>query len=285
MGILPYDKQGSGAMARPMWFVHLIKKSFPGRFMAARATKLPLLGRLVDHLLFEGDDIIYLPRDHTIQINEPIEMPVEVVLPSQVVAYFIEQASHHWIMNACICRDSSQCQDYPVEYGCLFMGEAVLGINPKLGRLATKEEAHQHARRCRDAGLVHMVGRNKLDAVWLGVGPNEKLLTVCNCCPCCCLWKMLPQVNPLIGDKVTKMPGVDITVTDLCAGCGTCTEGACFVDAIRLVDGRAIISESCRGCGHCVEVCPNGAIELTIDNPAFLHKTIARIAPLVKLSQ
>ena len=49
-------------MSRPMWLVELIKKSFPGRFLAARATRVPLLGRMIDHLLFEGDDLIYLPR-------------------------------------------------------------------------------------------------------------------------------------------------------------------------------------------------------------------------------
>ena len=40
-------------MSRPVWLVELIKKSFPGRFLAARATRLPLLGRMIDHLLLE----------------------------------------------------------------------------------------------------------------------------------------------------------------------------------------------------------------------------------------
>ena len=117
------------------------------------------------------------------------------------------------------------------------MGEAVHGINPNLGRLVSKEEAHEHVRKCREAGLVHLIGRNKLDAVWLNVGPGDKLLTVCNCCPCCCLWKILPDVNPEIGRKITKMAGVNVEVTDRCVGCGTCIqENICFVDAIRLVE-------------------------------------------------
>jgi ferredoxin len=278
-------------MARPVWFVELIKKSFPSRFLAARVTRAPVIGKLIDRMLFWGDDLVYLPKDRTIQIHAAIERPADMVLPSQVVEHFIEQASYHWIMNFCLCRDSNHCQDYPVAYGCLFLGEAVLGINPALGRRVTKAEALEHARRCREAGLVHLVGRNKLDTVWLGVSPGEKLLTICNCCPCCCLWKILPVVSQSIAAKVTKMPGVKVAVGDLCQGCGTCTQQVCFVGAIRLVDGpadlqpdsRAEIGDECRGCGRCVEVCPNGAIQITINGGVYIQETIERIAPLVEL--
>jgi ferredoxin len=270
-------------MARPVWFVNLLQKAFPSRFTAARLTRFPQLGKWVDTMLFEGDDLIYLPHDRTIPVKVSIPQEEDMVLPSQVVDHFIQQANHHWIMNFCICRASSHCQEYPVEYGCLFLGEAVLDINPQLGRLVTKDEAMDHVRRCRDAGLVHMVGRNKLDKVWLGVGAGERLLTICNCCPCCCLWKILPLLDERISHKVSRMPGVSLQVTDLCAGCGTCSEGICFVDAIRLVDGRAVISEECRGCGRCVEVCPNHAIELTVEGVSYVQQTIDRIAPLVEL--
>ncbi len=272
-------------MARPMWFVRLLKKTFPNVNLIAKATNIPLLGRIVDKMLFEGDDIIYLPKDNvvqkTIQINRQLERPEEIPLPSEIVHHFIEKSNHHWIMDFCICRDSLKCEDYPIKYGCLFLGEAVEGINPKLGRRVTKEEAHQHARNCRDAGLIHLIGRNKLDAQWLGVSPGEKLLTVCNCCPCCCLWKILPDVNPEIGRKVTKMQGVHVRVTDACVGCGTCTQDVCFVDAIHLVDSHAVINEHCRGCGRCVEVCPENAIEMRIDNNQFVEDSIARVTSAV----
>jgi ferredoxin len=271
-----------------MWFVTLLKKTFPNRQLIAQMTKVPLIGRLVDKMLFEGDDIMYLPKDNiaqkTIQIGQKLDRPEEITLPSQVVHHFIENANYHWIMNFCICRDASQCEDYPIDYGCLFMGEAVKGINPELGRLVTKEEAHEYVRKCREVGLVHLIGRNKLDASWLGVSPGDKLLTVCNCCPCCCLWKMLPDLNPEIGRKITKMPGVDVRVTDDCIGCGTCTEeNICFVNAISLIDGKAVISAECRGCGRCVEVCPNGAIELTIDSEEFIEDSIGRVSSLVDI--
>jgi len=271
-------------MARPLWFVELLKLGFPGRFLIARLTKVPIIGRAIDHWLFEGDDIIYLPKDHVIRVNKPVDVPEQMVLPSQVVEYFVNKANYHWIMNTCICREASKCKDYPIDLGCLFLGEAALGINPQLGRRVAKEEAHEHVRRCREAGLVHLVGRNKLDSVWLGVSPGNKLLTICNCCPCCCLWRMLPHIALFIGAKVSRMPGVTISVTDKCVGCGTCTQGICFVNAIHLVSNRAVRSNACRGCGRCVSVCPHGAIEVSIDNEQFIAKTVNRLSPLVDVS-
>lgn len=271
-------------MSRPRWVVQLIKMAFPGRFLAAWVTRVPLLGSVMDRWLFEGDHLIYLPKDRVVQVNESVELPREMVLPSQVVDHFIEQANTHWIMNACICRDSSQCEEFPIDLGCLFLGEAASGINPKQGRQVTKTEALEHVQRCREAGLVHMIGRNKLDTVWLGVGPGERLLTVCNCCPCCCLWGMLPYLTPHIGAKVTRMPGVAVSINGRCTGCGTCTQQVCFADAIQLVEGRAVIGEACRGCGRCVEVCPQGAIELSIEHGQSVAESVARISPLVDVS-
>lgn len=271
-------------MARPIWSVNLIKRAFPSRYAVAGVTRLPVLGRIVDRWFFEGDDLIYLPSDKVIQVNQPLDMPEQVVLPSHVVEHFIDKASYHWIMNSCICRDARQCEDYPIDLGCLFLGEAALGIDPRLGRRVTRQEALAHARRCRDAGLVHLIGRNKLDTVWLGVGPGERLLTVCNCCPCCCVCQVLPQLAPQISARFTRMPGVSVDVSDRCVGCGTCTDNVCFVDAIHKDSDRAVIGDACRGCGRCVSVCPSGAIELSVDPSQFVDASIARVSTAVDVS-
>mgnify|MGYP006296678221 CR=1 FL=1 len=269
-------------MARPLWFVNLIKKTFPNIKLIAKLTKVPVIGKILDNLLFEGDDIIYLPLDKVVPVNQTVEKE-DMVLPSQVAEYFVKKAKHHWIMNFCICRDSMDCQDYPQELGCMFMGEAAEGINPELGRKVTKEEALEHLKKCEEAGLVHMIGRNKLDKQWLGVNPGNKLLTICNCCPCCCLWRIAPVLSPQIGSKVVKMPGVQVKVTDKCIGCGTCQD-VCFVKAISIIDKRAVISDQCRGCGRCVNVCPQQAIELNINDPHFVRRSIERIDKLVDLT-
>lgn len=266
--------------------VQLLKRIFPTRFAVAKATKLPIFGHLMDRWLFHDDDVIFLPQDHvakTIRVNEAVGQPGEMVLPSRVVEHFVEEAKVHWIMDFCLCRASEACQDYPVDLGCLFLGRAALKINPELGRQVTREEALAHVQRARAAGLIHMVGRNKLDTVWLGVGPGHQLLTICHCCPCCCLWGVLPHVMPRISDKIHRMPGITVTVNEDCTGCGACTEGICFVDAIRLEAGQAVIDDACRGCGRCVTVCPHGAIELSIDNDASIDRAIAHIATLVDL--
>jgi ferredoxin len=268
----------------PIWIVKLIKMTFPQRFILAKMTNYPWFGKTIDHMLFEGDNIIYLPKDGVVEINESIEKPGEMVLPSQVVDHFIEKANYHWIMDECICRKATKCKDYPIELGCLFLGETAMGINPRLGRRVTKNEALEHERRCREAGLVHLIGRNKLDTVWLNVRPGNKLLTICNCCQCCCLWRMLPQLDPTISHKVTKMPGVTVKVTERCEGCGTCTQDVCFAGAISLVEGSAVISDECRGCSRCVSVCPNEAIEISIDAEQGLKDSIDRLSPLVDIT-
>ena len=264
----------------PVWVVNLIKIGFPRLFTFARLTKQPLIGKATDHLLFEGDDVTFLPRDNTVRVDRAVEPSTDMVLPSRVVEHFTTLAKHRWIMNDCICRSASDCRDYPINLGCIFLGEAGQGINPKLGRPASLEETLEHAQRCREAGLVHLIGRNKLDSIWLGVGPGTKLLTICNCCPCCCLWRAIPHLNSTIGEKVQGMPGVRVAVGEECTGCGSCQE-QCFVDAIDLETGQAVITDSCRGCGRCVDVCPNEAISLSVENDAFYKEMVERISGLV----
>jgi ferredoxin len=300
----------------------LIKKVYPARFLVAQATRFPVIGKALGWFFFDGDNMVYLPRDdvalsssngggqgYVVDVRHAIGAPEDVVLPSQVVDHFIDQASDLWIMEACLCRQSEGCKDYPIDLGCLFMGRAVREINPALGRLVTREEAKEHVRRCREAGLVHLIGRNKLDSMWLGAGPGHQLLTVCNCCPCCCLFSVLPHLDDPLQDRITRIPGVQVTVTDRCVGCGACTQNVCFVDAISMVAPkerasvpqthkeqtheeqmheeetlRARVGESCVGCGRCVDVCPQQAIELSGANNGFVEQAIARITPSIDVT-
>ena len=271
-------------MTRPLWFVKLLKKSFPNIKFIAKLTRLPIIGRLFEMIMFEGDDITYLTQDKLIKIDKTINKQDEYVLPSQVIKYFIKKAKHLWIMDFCICRSSMNCQDYPIELGCLFLGEATLGINPLLGKKVSQQEALEHVRKCQEAGLVHMIGRNLLDKQWLGVDPGNKLMSICNCCPCCCLWRVAPIVNPKIGSKVHKMPGVEVRVGDECIGCGTCTEEICFTDAIHIIGKKAVINDECRGCGRCVEICPQNAIKLSINDKEYINKTIKLLESLVDVT-
>ncbi|MBG0771790.1 MAG: 4Fe-4S binding protein, partial [Anaerolineaceae bacterium] len=228
-----------------------------------------------------GDTLFYLPKDRVV-INHQIDDQENVVIPSEVVSHFIEEASHIFLMSHCVCREAADCQDYDHDIGCIFLGEAVLDINPKLGRLVDKEAALAHVERAREAGLVHLIGRDKIDAVWMGVEASTRLMTICNCCPCCCLFKFLPNLAPKLSNKVERMPGVVVSVTEDCIGCGKCAqEDICFINAITILDGIAVISEECRGCGRCVEVCPTGAIHLDIEQDDYIEAAIDRLSQAV----
>jgi ferredoxin len=272
-------------MKRTRRFVNFLEKMFPYRFLAAKMTRVPLMREIINKMFFNQTNLTVLPKDTIIEIklDKLIQPPDNIVLPSQVVEYFIRKTNYRFIMDFCLCRDAMHCKNHPIELGCLFLGDAARGINPEFGREATMEEALAHVRRCRAAGLIHLIGRDKIDETWLGVGSEGKLLTICNCCSCCCLWKILSDLDPQISSKVKRMPGVEVTVTEKCTGCKTCTEN-CFVHAIHVQDGHAIIGVNCRGCGRCADLCPNKAIHVTIADKQFLKKTIDRIESSVKVS-
>jgi len=270
-------------MARPTWFLKLLQVVYRQRKYMAIMTKFPFIGQFIKRTGFEGDSIICLPKDHVININQSVDLQGSLVLPSKVAEALVEQANYRWIMNFCICRTSNKCKDYPQDVGCLFLGEAVTQINPKWGRLVSKPEALAYLKRCRELGLVHMVGKNKLDSLWLGID-EKKLLTICNCCPCCCISGGLKTMSPQIAQYYTKMPGVEVKVTDRCVGCGTCAK-KCYLEAIHIINDRARIDTNmCRGCGRCVEACPRKAIELTLTDDQFLQKSVERLVKLVDLT-
>lgn len=271
-------------MARPLWIVEVLKKLYPHRQFFAKMTRIPVIGKLVDYTLFRDDEMFFLPRAQSIPVQTDIDQPESLVIPFQVVEHFINQANHHWVMNGCLCREGDDCHDYPQSLGCIFLGEPVTQIHSDLGQRVSREEALEHARRCREAGLVHTIGRNRLDSIWLGATPSEKLLTICNCCPCCCLWGIVPNVTPLIGDKITALPGAEVGVNGDCTGCELCLEEGCFADALQPVDGRMTVTAACRACGRCVEICPEDAITLTMNGQEGLDVVVERISRLVDLS-
>lgn len=272
-------------MSQPMWIVKIIKKWFSLVYPLAGATKKPVIGPLLDKAFFKSDDMVWLPRDKVISVRRPLDDPGSVVLPSQIVDHFIEKSNYLWIMKNCICRESTHCKDYATDLGCLFLGRAAMDINPKLGMPATKQEALDHIARCRDAGLIQLIGRIKLDELWLNVKPGDRLLSICNCCPCCCLWGKISLIAPNIGDHISKMPGAAVYVSDECSGCGRCADGVCFMNAITLRGERAEINaDLCRGCGRCVTACQSDAIELRIEDDAYVQKVIEKITPLVDVT-
>jgi ferredoxin len=283
-------------MSRPAWFVPLVKTLFPARYTLARLTRFRLVGWLVEWLFFHGDQVLYLPRDGTllppaadsrvVSVHQSIPPAESTLLPSLVVEHFIQTATYLFIMEHCLCREAGDCHDYPHDLGCLFLGEAVLEINPSLGHMVNRDEALAHVRRAHQAGLFHLIGRNRMDALFLGAGPNTRLMTICNCCPCCCAFKMAPQLSPEINAHISRMPGLEVHIGEECVGCGVCSQEVCFVNAIHLgEDGRAHINNRhCRGCGRCAEVCPQDAIHLHLLEGRGAEEVIHQLSGLVDVS-
>ena len=262
---------------------------FNTRYWLARQTrKHRHFGNFIRKRYFDGDEMVVLPKDGVVRdvnVNISIDSAGDrTILPSDIVKALIDRTDDIFIMNFCLCRKSNHCKDYPIDHGCVFLGKGIRKIPEKFGRTATKEEAKAYIDECTDLGFVHIIGRNKLDSMWLHTGDKKDLMSICNCCPCCCLWNMVRDISDDIAGTYRRMDGVGVSVdTEKCIGCGLC-EGICFTKAISIIDGKSSIDGRCRGCGRCVEVCPQDAISISFDD-SKVDVEIERIGSLLNVSE
>jgi UDP-glucose 4-epimerase len=265
----PQAEKRKGAKSR-RW------KSRAGTALIRGALRIPGLDRVHPWLREDKTEAHWLP------INTDIIMPEDTPVPLALLERFIEEASHRVIIDYCGCRRGWHCQHYPVEIGCLMMGDSALEIKRFPGREVGVEEAKQHARRAVEAGLVPVVGKVRADNYIFDVKDRSRMLTTCFCCECCCITRYtryvpLKSLEPL----QPRLEGITMTVTDGCTGCGKCVKH-CYIQAIEVTGKRAVIGEYCRACGRCASVCPESAISIRIDDPEFLEKTYDRIRSYVK---
>lgn len=218
-----------------------------------------------------------------IPVNEEIALPPSTVAPVGVVEHFLESASYHVSMDKCPCRAEMKCDEYPRDFGCTFIGEGARQIDPHLGRRISKEEALAKLEESNRMGLVTTLGRFKGDALALGVKDDARLMTICHCCPCCCLTTSIHLASPELRGTIVKLEGVTVRVGGGCTGCGKCVE-ACIFHQIEMVDGVAVIGEECKGCGRCAAVCKSGSIKIEAENPRYVEETIERINSYVDVT-
>jgi ferredoxin len=262
-------------MGRPKFVFDVLMKFWPLSKTANRLGNRPVVGFLVRPLFSSVDnESIILPVQMAVREEE------NVALPRMLLEPLISKADARVVLHKCICRNAEDCQTFPKDIGCLFLGKGATKINRSMGRPVSTEEALDHADRALRKGLVPMVVHASFDAFVLGI-PYRQMLAVCFCCDCCCSIRHGLRLGPrAFWDTVVRLPGLTVDVNENCAGCGLCTE-VCPVHAIKVEYGSARVGDHCKGCGRCEEVCPNGAISLRLQGKmnileTFLHRIEAR---------
>ena len=90
-------------------------------------------------------------------------------------------------------------------------------LPPEIGRLASVDEAIEHMHKARDAGLITVIGKFKPDALVMGVGNEHKrFMTVCSCCSCCCMVRVMHNGKPEFKGLIRRLHGLAMRVRQGC---------------------------------------------------------------------
>lgn len=245
-----------------------LQMKMPGAEQLSRPMKWPA-SKIVD--------LNYIP------VNADIEADPGVVLPYEIIEHFIDKACYHVVMNECPCRSVANCHVTTKDFGCLFMGKGAKEISPELSRRVDKEEAKQHLHEAMEYKLMPTMGRFIFDAALLGIRDHMHLMTVCFCCPCCCIGNITPTFPEWTHDLYHSIEGVRMEITDDCTGCGKCID-VCLSKQIAIVDGKKVIGEHCKVCGMCANVCPQGAMKVVIEDKGYYDRVVKRLTDYVDVT-
>jgi len=169
----------------------------------------------------------------------------------------------------------------------MYMGGDTLDIliTEDKGRVATKEEALERVKLAVEDGLIPLLGRAMDEADGYGVKDTGHFLSMCFCCPCCCIDGKIVTNASISINLLHRMEGVTVKVDkDLCVGCEECLE-VCVFRGMEMIDGKAKVNqERCLGCGRCESICPNEAISIQIDDTIRVDELIEKLESHVEVS-
>ena len=189
------------------------------------------------------------------------------IIPMDLAVDAMERADYIAILNQCVCRVSFNCKDYPTDLGCIFINVAGRSVvNMGIAKEATVEEAKEHIRKAREAGLfcnAEFVEGEQM--VWgLRNDQMNEFKMFCFCCDCCCVALRALKNGTKEDKKRYQSCGYTATVDhSKCIGCRKC-QTRCSVDAITYrEDGKCRIDQDmCLGCGFCKDACESEAIRI-----------------------
>jgi len=244
-------------------------------------SKLPMFRSLVKTLFGDDDYGVFIP------INQSLGTFESQVMPVKVFKHFIDKASNIVMLYDCPCRRINDCKDHNKSYGCMYMGDDTLEIlmTEDKGRVATKEEALERVKLAVEDGLIPLLGRAMDEAEGYGVEDTGHFLSMCFCCPCCCIDGKILTHGSISLNLFHRMEGVTVKVDkDLCVGCEECLE-VCVFRGMEMIDGIAQVNqERCLGCGRCESTCPNEAISIEISDPSYVDEQIKKLESHVEVS-
>jgi UDP-glucose 4-epimerase len=250
-------------------------------------TRLPIFREIVDKWYDpKTTDGSYLP------INESLGSFDEKVLPIKVLEHFINKAKNFLMFHYCGCRVYNNCQGHDHSIGCMYLGsdtanvkEVFPKITPERAHFGTREEAMERVKKAYDNGLITVIGRLKLESESMGVPDRGRFMTLCFCCPCCCINGKWRYGTSEFQNLIQRIEGISVKVDEnLCVGCGECMN-VCVFDGMEMKEGIAHVNqEKCLGCGRCERICSSNAITINLDNPNRLEELIHRIEKSVDVS-
>jgi ferredoxin len=241
----------------------------PSSAKVMRLTSHPIWGPVIRKLYrLEGEG--YHTQAHILPINQSLaksdRLDQSTVMPIQLVREAVERSTYRIILHNCLCRDGFECKDYPVDVGCLMLGEACRRmVATGIAKSVTVEEALAHLDKASLLGLVPICAWVEFEAIAKGISDEDhtNYFEVCFCCPCCCIG--LHNYKHMFKNEhmrsVMKSIGWRAQCTEECIGCGKCVD-VCPLACISQEGDVISVGETCVGCGLCAVHCPVNAIEM-----------------------
>jgi len=244
-------------------------------------SKIPIFRKLVTQRISEDDFGAFVP------INKSLGTYESQIIPLKVFKHFIDKASNIVKLTNCPCRTYHECQDHNRDLGCMYMGNDTLKLllTKDRGSVITKEEALEHVKLAINDGLIPLLGRAMDEAEGFGVPDTGHFLSMCFCCPCCCIDGTIVQnASKGLTSIFHRMDGITVEVDqDLCVGCEDCLE-VCVFKGMEMINGKAVVNQDyCLGCGRCESTCPNEAISITIKDLSYVDELIKKLESHVEV--